>query len=92
MRALRRCVALERCGSVPYRAAKLNSRKRYIGSFELQTTHDALYRLVLISTLDRFAVDRNEQNAKKERKKEKVNQKREEASRKDQEKYGDDEG
>lgn len=43
MHALRRCY-LERCGSVPCRAAKLNSRKRYIGFFELQTHNRATAR------------------------------------------------
>lgn len=39
---------------VPCRArAKLNSRKRCIGSFELQTAHGALPPRPLISTLDR---------------------------------------
>lgn len=59
---------LERCWIRPlHRAAKLNSLKRYIGSYELQNDSQRATALALISTLDRSAVDRNEQNAKKKR-------------------------
>lgn len=55
-------------GSVPlHRAAKLNSPKRYIGSYEFQNDSRRATAPALISTLDRSAVDRNEQNAKKKR-------------------------
>lgn len=64
---------------VPYRAAKLNSCKRYISSPTSFKRLTARHRPVLISTLDRSAVDMNEQNAKKE------------VNRKNEEKYGDDE-
>lgn len=68
MHAKVRWCYLERCWIRPlHRAAKLNSPKRYIGSYELQNDSQRATALALISTLDRSAVDRNEQNAKKKR-------------------------
>lgn len=59
-RAMRRIRPLP-CGT------KLNSRKRHIGFYEVGKRLTTRYRPSLISTLDRSAVDRNEQNAKKKR-------------------------